>query len=60
MNFCQTRIGTRAHPSNVIADLGQRHRDNSQCPRGLDEAISGTLSFKVIFGFGNGQRGGLS
>ena len=55
VKLCQTRVWPRSHPPDVVANFGQRYRENSKCTRGFDQAITGSLRFEVVLRFRQGQ-----
>ncbi len=50
VQFAQSGQRTRAHPADVVGDLGQRHRDGLERTGGLDQAVAGGLSLERVFG----------
>ena len=50
-------VGARAHPAQVVVDLGQRYRDRAQRARGLDESVAVGLRLEVVLRLGDRQLG---
>ena len=59
MQLAEAGVRARTHPAQVVADLGEAHGDDAQCPGCLDEAVAGTLRLEVVERLGDGQPGVL-
>ena len=50
--------GPGGHPAQVVADLGEAHRDGPQLARGLHQAVARALRLEVVARLGQRQPGG--
>ena len=57
LQLAEPGVRARAHPAQVVADLGERHGDGAQGTGCLDEAVALALRLEVVGRLGDRQLG---
>ena len=57
MQLAEPGVRAGAHPAQVVADFGQRNRDDAQRTGCLDETVARALCFEVVERLGDGKSG---